>query len=268
MESTTSRTPYLLSNAGAEAPARLTALSAMFDPGTIRHLEDRGIGPGWHCLEVGGGGGSIAGWLAARVGDSGYVLATDVDPRFLRSLDLPNVEVCCHDVARDPLPESAFDMVHVRLVLNCLPEPAAAIARLRTALKPGGWLVCDEFDSESMQPDPAVNGGELLLRTQVAIGRLLANRGFDRRLGRRLFALLRAGGFDDVGAEARVFMVQGGSPGADLIRANCQQLRCALIEAGDLNGGAIDEDLRRLNDPQLIMPSSIMWTAWGRRIAA
>jgi hypothetical protein len=30
------------------------------DRGTIRHLGDRGVSERWHCLEVGGGGGSIS----------------------------------------------------------------------------------------------------------------------------------------------------------------------------------------------------------------
>ena len=259
--------PYLLDNAAAEAPARLTALAAMFDPGTIRHLESRGVGPGWHCLEVGGGGGSVAAWLATRVGPTGHVLVTDIDPRFLQALDLPNVEVRRHDIATDPLSESAFDVIHVRLVLNHLPEPARVLARLRTALKPGGWLVCEEFDSESMPPDPTVSAGELLLRTQVAMGRLMADRGFDRRFGRRLFGHLRAQGLADVDAEARLFMVQSGSAGADLVRANCEQLRSALINGGGVTTREIDRDLARLNEPQFMMPSSIMWAAWGRRPA-
>jgi SAM-dependent methyltransferase len=267
MDPIASRVPYLLDNAGAEAPARLTALAALFDPGTIRHLESRGVGPGWHCLEVGGGGGSVAAWLAARVGPTGHVLVTDIDPRFLQALDLPDVEVRRHDIATDPLPESAFDVIHLRLVLNHLPEPARVLARLRTALKPGGWLVCEDFDSESMPPDPTVSAGELLLRTQVAMGRLMADRGFDRRFGRRLFAHLRAQGLADVGAEARLFMVQGGSAGADLVRANCEQLRSAMIDAGNVTAREIDQDLARLNEPQFMVPSSIMWAAWGRRIA-
>jgi SAM-dependent methyltransferase len=267
MDPIASRVPYLLDNAGADAPARLTALAAMFDPGTIRHLESRGVGPGWHCLEVGGGGGSVAAWLATRVGPTGHVLVTDIDPRFLQALDLSTVEVRRHDIATDPLPESAFDVIHMRLVLNHLPEPARVLARLRTALKPGGWLVCEEFDSESMPPDPTVRAGELLLRSQVAMGRLMADRGFDRRFGRRLFAHLRAQGLADVGAEARLFMVQDGSPGADLVRANCEQLRTAMIDAGGVTGREIDQDLARLNEPQFMMPSSIMWAAWGRRIA-
>src|ERR1700748_3248659 len=56
---------YALDNAAREASARFAALAAMYDPGTIRHLEQRGVTSGWHCLEVGGGGGSIAGQLGA-----------------------------------------------------------------------------------------------------------------------------------------------------------------------------------------------------------
>ena len=258
---------YLLDNAGAEAPARLTALATMFDPGTIRHLEDRGVRPGWHCLEVGGGAGSIAAWLAARVGPTGHVLVTDIDPRFLNRIDSPNLEVRQHDVATDALPESAFDLIHVRLVLNQVREPSRVLARLRTALKPGGWLVCEEFDSESMPPDPVANPGEVLLKTHVAMGRLMVERGFDRRYGRRLFAQLRTVGLADVGAEARVFMARVGSPGTDLVRANYEQLRGAMIDSGEITAGEIDQDVARLDEEPFFMPSSIMWAAWGRRVS-
>ena len=64
---------YTLDNAAKEAVARFDALAAMYDPVTIRHLQDCGVSTGWHCLEVGGGGGSIAAWLAARVGPAGRV---------------------------------------------------------------------------------------------------------------------------------------------------------------------------------------------------
>src|SRR3982751_1156180 len=110
-------TPYLLNNAGMQAPARFAALAAMFDPGTKRHLTSRGVAQGWNCLEVGGGGGSIAAWLAERVGPSGRVLVTDIDPRHLETLHLPNVEVRRHDILTAPLPAGAFDLIHVRLVL-------------------------------------------------------------------------------------------------------------------------------------------------------
>ena len=114
---TSTGSPYLLANAGADAPARLSALASMFDATTQRHLLGRGVGPGWHCLEVGGGGGSIASWLANRVLPDGRVVATDLDTRFLETLSIPNLEVRRHDIVTDPLPESTFDLIHVRLVL-------------------------------------------------------------------------------------------------------------------------------------------------------
>jgi hypothetical protein len=54
---------YTFDNSGAQAATRFAALAAIFDPGTIRHLQDIGISEGWRCLEVGAGGGSIAKWL-------------------------------------------------------------------------------------------------------------------------------------------------------------------------------------------------------------
>jgi ubiquinone/menaquinone biosynthesis C-methylase UbiE len=150
---------YLLDNAGKEAPERFTALSAMFDSGTIRHFESRNVGPGWRCLEVGGGGGSIASWLNHRVAATGRVVVTDIDTRFLESLKLPNLEVWRHNIVSDPLPETAFDLVHARLVLVHIQDTEKVLEKLIAALKPGGWLVSEEFDGDSAPPDPAVSPG-------------------------------------------------------------------------------------------------------------
>lgn len=101
---------YLLDNCATEAGARFAALKALFDPGTIRHLNGCGVAPGWTCLEVGAGGGSIAKWLVDRVGPSAHVLATDVEPRFLELLrGDPNIEVRRHNIVNAPLSEAAFD---------------------------------------------------------------------------------------------------------------------------------------------------------------
>jgi SAM-dependent methyltransferase len=255
---------YLLDNAGAEAPARFAALSTMFDPGTIRHLEDRGVSPGWHCLEVGGGAGSIATWLAGRVGSTGKVLVTDIDPHFLDSLKRPNLEVRRHDIVTDALPEAAFDLVHSRLVLLHLPEREKALARMVAALKPGGWLVDEEFDS-SVSPDPSVSPSEVLSKTHVAMTRIMDNSGIDRHFGRRLFERLRAHGLVSVAAEGRILMWHGRSPGASLLRSNYEQLRSAMIDAAYVSEKEFDQDLARLHDPSFIMPSPILWAAWGRR---
>jgi 2-polyprenyl-3-methyl-5-hydroxy-6-metoxy-1,4-benzoquinol methylase len=265
MEESSIDSSYLLDNAGSEAPARFGALSAMFDPGTIRHLEGRGVMPGWHCLEVGGGGGSIANWLSDRVGAAGRVVVTDLDTRFLETLKLPNLKVRRHNIACDPLPEAAFDLVHARLVLIHLTDKEKVLEKLITALKPGGWLVDEEFDSVSVPPDSTVSPGEVTLKTHLAMAQLMTERGFERRYGRLLFGRLRAHGLVSVGAEARMFMVERGTPGASLVRANYEQLREDMIRAGYITEPEFDEDLARLDHPDFMMPSSIMWAAWGRR---
>lgn len=129
---------YPFDNAAVGQLDRLRALEAVLDPGTFRHLRGRGVGPGWRCLEVGSGAGSVARWLAERVGPSGSVLATDLDTTPLRDLTHPALEVRVHNLLRDPLPEAHFDLVHGSLLLAWLPNAALAVGRLVAALKPGG----------------------------------------------------------------------------------------------------------------------------------
>jgi SAM-dependent methyltransferase len=256
---------YVFDNASEQAGARFRALSEIFDPGTIRHLSERGVDQGWHCLEVGGGNGSIASWLSGRVGPTGSVLVTDIDTRFLEPLKLPNVEVRRHNIATDPLPESAFDVVHSRLVLLHLPERDKALRRMIAALKPGGWLVDEEFDSASLLADPIAHPGEVLLKTQLAMMRLVEDRGVERRCGRLLLGRLRARGLVATGAEARMFMWQSESAGTSLMRANFQQLRADMIKAGYITEDEFEEDLARLKAPDFLTISPTLWAAWGRR---
>ncbi len=140
---------YLFDNAGPETAQRFSSLATLYDPITVRHLEALGVGDGWQCLEIGGGSGSIAGWIAQRVGARGHVLVTDIDPRYLAALEQrghANVSVQRHDVERDPLPAGAFDLIHARLVLLHLPTAEQALRKLVVALKPGGWLLIEDFD--------------------------------------------------------------------------------------------------------------------------
>src|SRR5579884_3215226 len=139
---------YLLDDDWQDARRRLALLEHWLDPGTIHQLQTLGVGAGWRCLVVGGGGGSIVEWLCRQVGPSGCILATDVNTRFLEALDYPNLKVRRHDILADELVESAaFDLVHVRFVLMHLADPSRAVRRMVAALKPGGWLLAEEGDS-------------------------------------------------------------------------------------------------------------------------
>ncbi|HTE45024.1 MAG TPA: methyltransferase domain-containing protein [Gemmatimonadaceae bacterium] len=255
---------YILDNAGREAASRFPALSASFDAGTIRWLEQFGIRAGSRCLEVGGGGGSIAEWLASRVGPSGRVMVTDLDTRFLESLQLPNTDVSRHDIASDPLPTDVFDVVHARLVLGHVRERDRALARMVGAVKPGGWILIEDFD-RSVVPDPSLHSAEVLSKTYVAMARLMEDRGVDRTFGRRLFGCLRGLGLENVAAEGRTLMWPASSPGPLLMRANYEQLRADMIASGYITADEFEADVAALEHPEFLMPSPILWAAWGRK---
>jgi len=133
------RTPrYVFDNAGEETSTRFSALEALFDAGTFRHIEALGISPGWRCLEVGGGSGSVATWLGRRVGVDGKVVVTDIDPRFLRDLGQPRIEARKHDIVNDEIEESYYDIAHTRLVLVHLPGRKRAVQRMiRSCVREG-----------------------------------------------------------------------------------------------------------------------------------
>jgi len=269
MPSSSETTPsagYVFDNADERATgARFTALPQLYDSSTTLHVERLGIQPGWACLEVGAGGGSIARWLAERVGPSGRVLATDIDTRFLARYNEPPLEIRQHDITSDPLPEGAFDLVHTRLLLGHLPARDTALNRMVAALKPGGWLLVEEFDALSLPPDAKINPVEQTLGLDQAMREVMTARGVDLRLGRLLPGRFRTHGLVDVDAEGRVLLWPGGSTGSLLMRANLEQLREPIVAGSGISESEFDEKLARFDDPDIINPSPIMWSVWGRR---
>jgi SAM-dependent methyltransferase len=256
---------YVLDNGWRQARERLAALEAAYDPATRGYLDDLGVGPGWRCLEVGAGGGSIAAWLAERVGPRGHVLATDLDPRFLAPLAAPTLEIRRHDLAAEDLPAGRFDLVHARLLLMHLPDPARALARLAAALRPGGWLLVEEQDFASRVPDPAAVDAALVARCEQAWERHVRARGMDPTYGRRLYGAVRARGLGELGAEGRVRVVRGGTS-----EARIQQLSFAQLHDGLLATGLVTaEDLARFlalhDDPAAVWLGPALISVWGRK---
>ena len=259
---------YAFDNARAVQSTRLRTLEALLDAGTVRHLEARGVGPGWRCLEVGAGGGSIAAWLCDRVGPDGSVLATDLDTTVLERLSEPNLEIRAHDVLADELPEAEFDLVHMRLLLAWLRDPAAALRRLVAALRPGGWLVAEEMDFVSAVPGPGLGERRAAVFERVVAAHnavLSGSHAFDPLYGRRVAGDLAGAGLDEVDAEGRVTMWRGGADGGRIWRLTVEQLRDEMVETGIVTGEDLDVALELFEDPDATVVSQITMAAWGRR---
>jgi 2-polyprenyl-3-methyl-5-hydroxy-6-metoxy-1,4-benzoquinol methylase len=249
---------------------RLSALERTFDEGTARHLETIGVAPGWHCLEVGAGGGTIAAWLCERVGPDGRVVATDMDTRFIERLEYPNLEVLRHDITQDPLKDQSFDLIHARTVLEHIPVRDDVVPRLVRALKPGGWLMLEDVDLTPVLHVPAEawfvvpeHNKELVLRVNRAIREVVTSVGADLEYGGRLPAVLMAQGLVDVDAELQSRLVRGNSARAEYSRLTIELLREALEER--LEPEDLEETLSRHSDPDAAWMSIPMVVAWGRR---
>jgi SAM-dependent methyltransferase len=255
---------YVFDNVSKNAGAQYRELSRVYDENTIRHIEQRGIDKGWSCLEVGGGGGSIASWLCARVGVRGRVLATDLDPRFLLELSYENLEVRRHDIRTEGLPKGEFDLAHARLVLIHLPDREVALRRIIDALKPGGWIVVEEFDALTFLPDPAVSPGEVNMRVRQAFVEALTARGVDLHCGRLLAHELKANGLVQIGVEATASLWGGKSSGTRLMRLHFEEMREPMVSSGLISPVEFDADLKRIDQEDFLMPSPMMWTAWGQ----
>jgi SAM-dependent methyltransferase len=256
---------YVLADADHNAErARLDLLEAAHDPTTQRRLAALGIAPGWRCLEVGAGGGSIVRWLADQVGASGSVVAADINTRFLVDLP-PNVEVRDHDLRTMDFEPDSFDLVHCRSVLMHLPDKPGALRRLVAALRPGGWLCAEEGDWGSMtlagHPDAAW-ADQLRDRALEAAG---GRTPLDVRFGRRLPGLVAEAGCTALGGDAAAAVATEGSP--VLIR---HRMDMALAAAGAVAFGVatqdeIDRFLAIVADPGIVLLGGTSVGVWGRK---
>jgi SAM-dependent methyltransferase len=220
---------YRLAAAGREKAEdeRLDLLEQLFDPGSRRRRDL--VQPGWRCLEVGAGRGSMAIWLAERVGPAGQVVATDIDTRYLARLDLPNLDVVQHNILDDPLDAlgpGSFDLVCTRLVLFWLAgRQEQAIHQMTACLRPGGWLIDEEGDWGV--PGPVDPSHPLYAGYHHAFnkGGWWASRGYDPFFGRKLPSLFERCGLRNISNQTTASVVRGATPWARWWQQNLDVIR-------------------------------------------
>lgn len=260
-----SQSPYLMGNEHPETADRFEGLERTLDAITIGHLSRVGVAPGARCLEIGAGGGSIARWLASRVGPDGHVVAVDLDTRWFRHDGSPHLEVLQLDVASGPIPHGPWDLIHERLVLQHVPARLDVLDQLVARLAPGGWLVLEDFDTREVRTtDRAGPDHELIVRMATAFNRLLAERDGANDFAADAWRLLRDRGLVETGASGSVVFDSGGTGFTQVMAANARQVRDGLVGVG-IAPAEIDRFLEVLSEPDTIIGTSVLISAWGRR---
>lgn len=184
---------------------------------SVRDLihHDTAYPPGERVLEVACGVGSQTHTLVSRNPGTRFV-SFDLVPDSVRQAaarvrtqGLRNVQLLAADLFALPFPSAAFRYVFVSYLLEHLSNPLRALSALKDSLEPGGVITVVEGDHGScyFSPgDPAARRAwECLIRVQAALGG-------DSLIGRRLYPLLRAAGFEDVAVSPRMVYADRSHP--------------------------------------------------------
>lgn len=116
-------------------------------------LSQTGLRPGQRALDVAGGTGDLAAGMAARVGPTGLVVLSDINPAMLaqgrdaltdRGI-VANVRFSLANAECLPFPDSSFDCVTIGFGLRNVTDKTKALRSMTRVLKPGGQLLVLEF---------------------------------------------------------------------------------------------------------------------------
>ena len=118
-------------------------------------LDALDLKPGMVVADIGAGSGYYASRIAKRVGATGRVYATDIQPGMIEILDrriksegLSNVTTILGGMDDPRLPAASIDLAIMVDVYHELQQPQLFLQRLKPAFKPGGRLVLLEFRKE------------------------------------------------------------------------------------------------------------------------
>ncbi len=254
---------YALSHELAGEQQRLALMSKLLDPFELAHIERLGARPGWRCLELGSGNGSIAQALAQRVAPTGHVVASDIDLKYIQDLKEPCLEVRRTDVLEDSIEEGSYDLVVARALLHHLTSAREALARMVAALKPGGLLLSIEPDMlpcTVAEPESMHSFWQGWLKWSVGAG-------IDYFIGRKVPAWLDSFGLNEIAGEGVTAQFSGGSEWATYWAETVRELSPSLLKSGYITGEMLQQFYSCYQDSHYWTSVMTFTANWGRKPA-
>lgn len=125
-----------------------------------RVMDEIGIKAGMTVADVGAGDGYFTFHLAERVGNSGKVLACDIDNRALqvirdrcRKERLNNISVILGKEDDPLISDKQVDIILMVNVIHLIKDASDYLKKLKKSLKPEGKLVLIQWDAEKMSKE-------------------------------------------------------------------------------------------------------------------
>lgn len=167
-------------------------------------IADLPLKAGDRALDLACGDGFYTRLMAERVGGEGLVVGVDCLPDYLAvAKSRPDghagasgrMEYVAGDVEALPMARGTFDLVWCAQSLYSLPDPAAALARMREMARPGGVIAVLENDSlhDLLLPWPA--SVEMIVRNAEYAAHAQGEEDAEKfYVGRNLWAICQAAG--------------------------------------------------------------------------
>lgn len=210
--------------------------------------------------------------LARLVAPDGKVVAFDIDEVKIgiaraeaQAQQIPNVEFQVADLEEGGLPQG-FDFALTRFVLQHLRDPEALLAKIRTALKPGGIIVVVDTNFRGIFSHPEAPAVERYIEIY---SETLRRRHGDADIGLRLPELLVQAGFE--GVHVDVVQHAGTSGDAKLITPmTLESIADAAVAEGVESRTEIDSLVAELygfaNNPSTLLSGPRVIEAWALRV--
>jgi ubiquinone/menaquinone biosynthesis C-methylase UbiE len=202
--------------------------------------------PGSRVLEAGSGVGAQTITLATRSPGAHFV-SVDISAdsigqarQRVTQAGLGNVRFCQADIFSLPFAPASFDHVFVCFVLEHLAEPAEALTVLGGLIQPGGTITVIEGDHGSAFFHPDNAAARSAIQCLIDLQRKADG---DSLIGRKLYPLLKAAGFEAARVEPRMVYVDASRP--DLVDGFIRKTFTAMIEGvrdAAVDAGMIDAE--------------------------
>ncbi len=186
---------------------------------------------GSQVLEAGCGVGAQTVTLA-RNSPGASIVSVDISEESVAQAEqkiqaaaLTNVHFQQGDIFNLPFPAQSFDHVFICFVLEHLKEPDVALQKLKNFLRPGGTITVIEGDHGSACFYPDSEAAHAAIQCQVE---LQTRAGGNARIGRSLYPLLIAAGYDEVFVSPRMVYVDSSKP--ELVDGFTKKTFTAMIE--------------------------------------
>jgi ubiquinone/menaquinone biosynthesis C-methylase UbiE len=262
---------YILAT-GERTLSRLDLLDRIFGPASRDLLKTAGLLPGMRIAEIGCGTGQTALWIAAQVGSSGSVMAVDASREQLQVAETSATEAGIGNLSFHGanayelrLPAESFDMVYSRFLFCHLDDPARALTEMKSILKPGGVLVCEDHDDGGIFTEPQTCAYRRWVEISVALNRA---RGLDSCIGLKLLGLFRATGFPQPNVRVNQLAFLRGEEKI-LWKITLREAAPAILAAGASTPDEIESICKEMqtiaNDESILLMLARVTQVWAQR---